>query len=308
MATKYPDGDARDRSEMKCPSCFTTGLEEKQKITKFYDSTEEQIIYGSKCPNDDCDIDQVPPEEARAQLDTGFSLSIESLTSIFRELSFRTLAAFFGLFLLTGVFMLATAGIPIDLGDTGAATASESPYSNLSTADDQQNASFEVYQETDNWTIYTYSNSYIVAGQINGTVTYLEPQGETSTGPYYFSNITAARNAILAWGSKHQEQPNQYPSPTQPNNTADQTTPWQIFEHNNSYVVAGELNGSIVYLHPNGSHLETPFVYGNYSNARNAIVEWESNRLNDSELPNINPADKTEVASDLNEWDPDGGN
>jgi len=304
MTNKYPESEARDRSEMKCPSCFTTGLEEKEKIAKFYDSKEEQIIYGSKCPNENCDIGQIPPEEARTQLDTGFSLSVETLISAFQEFGFRTLAAMCALFLLAGILMIAATGLPIDLGNSGSATASTGPYTNISSTDNQY--TLRTYQETGNWTIYSYGDRYLVAGTINEAVRYLDPQGETRENTYYFGNISSARDAILAWETKHQENRDQYPGPTTANNSIDQNTSWGIYEHNNSYVVAGKHNNSVVYLYPNGTYSESPYIFANYSDAEDAILNWESNKLDSGDLPDIDPADETEVGSDLNNWDPEG--
>lgn len=290
---------------MQCPECFTTGLEANERIATQYGSKRDKFIYATRCPNDECDCTRVPPREIRHQLETGFSRV--TLGKLFREFSFRTAATFTALVLLVGAIVLATGGlsIPLPFNTTDTVAASGSPYGNLTTTDA---GSLLVSNETGNWTIYEYGGHYVVSAEQNGTIVYLNPTGNVTPTPYVYETRSAAHDAILAWGAKHDQHPSHFPAPNTSNSTSlGQHTNWTMFESNGSYVVAGRINGSLVYLYPNGTYSEFPYVYPDFPDAERAISNWE---LHDdrfpSRLPSIEPVTYEEVHHDLVTWDPNG--
>lgn len=290
---------------MQCPKCFTTGLEANSRIAKQYDTERDRLVYATRCPNEDCNCTRVPPSEIRQQLKTG--LSRVEIGHLFNDIRLRTVVTVTAFVFLVGAVLLATGGlsVPSSLGTLDAATTSDSPYANLTTAD---SGPLNVSNELGNWTLYEYDGHYVVSADQNGSVSYLHPNGNVTTTLYVYDTRTDAENAILAWNTKHDQQPSRYPTPHAPAETPLlATSNWTLFEYNGSYVVAGRLDGSLVYLYPNGTYSEHPYVYADLPDATWAIINWETyyDQFPDR-FPSVDPVTFEAVQYDLDAWDPNG--
>lgn len=307
-----------DRSDLECPNCRSP-LAPLSRLASQYDGHRHELIYASRCPNGGCATEQVAPADVRRQLEAATSDGAGPLTKLSQRIpTFRhsldlnstfnveitrsqvMLAAIVGL-LLTGAVLAVTGLLPASFGNDSSGTAAA--YADLTKVSDP---TLDTYNEAGSWTIYEYNGQYVVTGKLHGTIVYLTPNGNVTQVPYFYDLRPDARKAILAWSSKHGTNPARYPEPDAPfgselNNT--QTTNWSIFKHNGSYVVAGKINGSVVYLYPNGTYHHTPFFYENKTNAKGAIIIWEAYRDQFPEiLPSVEPVTVEEVRSDLEDW------
>ncbi|NEU59226.1 carboxypeptidase-like regulatory domain-containing protein [Halorussus sp. MSC15.2] len=307
-----------DHSDLQCPDC-NSPLASLPRLASQYDDHRHELIYASRCPNGGCSTDQVDPADVRSQLETASSdgpgpLAIlsQSVATLRQSLRFnftpdreidrsRVLMVAITGVLLTGVFLAVIGLLPLPLGSSSSATASA--YANLTKVSDP---TLDTYNETGNWTIYEYNGRFVVTGQLNGTVVYLNPDGNVTQRPYFYDLRPDARKAILAWNSKHGENPTKYPEPDPPLSSelnTTQTANWSIFKHNESYVVGGKINGSVVYLSPNGTYHTDPFFYENKTTAKDAIIIWEVHQDQFPEiLPSVEPVTTDEVRSDLDDW------
>lgn len=310
-----------DRSDLECPDCRSP-LAPLSRLASQYDDHRHELIYASRCPNGGCATEQVSPATIRSQLEAATNDSAGPLAKLSRltttlrpSLSFNPtldfeidrsavmLAAIIGL-LLIGVLLAVTGLLPASLGNDSSGTAAA--YANLTKVSDP---TLNTYNETGNWTIYEYNGQFVATGKLNGSIVYLRPSGNVTQTPYFYDLRPDVRKAILAWSSKHGENPARYPNPDAPaasELTPTWTTNWSIFKHNGSYVVSGKINGTVVYLYPNGTYHKDPFFYENKTNAKGAIIIWELHRDQFPEiLPSAEPVTTDEVRSDLEEWDSD---
>lgn len=267
------------RDDLKCPDCMSTGLEARTRRARQFDTKEEQIIYASKCPN--CG-NRVNPSEIRKQLDLNGSkssggrpsLSLSAAAGFVREASIRTFTTAIGVVLL--IIALSMFGLNLPGGAVlqsgGTAEAAPAPYNNTQLSD--QAGDPTIIDAEGNWTIYGYNGSYTVSGPLNGSTVYLDDSGSVVDDPHFFGTLEAARQAVVAWFSQYEQDPNSTAEPT--NQSLIGTPGLQIFELDGGHVVAGEVDGEVQYLAPTLSLVDQPVFYANYSQAQRYLLAWNS--------------------------------
>ncbi|RLM94342.1 carboxypeptidase regulatory-like domain-containing protein [Haloarcula sp. Atlit-7R] len=296
---------------MVCPHCWTKGLKKSESYaSQFSGSGKEEVIYASACTNSSCpnydsgreDPGRVPPEQIKKQY-SSMPLAGQIGDLIGGNLKVAGIAVIIA---IVGI-VLVTTGLPFGAGGSGSGTAQagDVAYENITETD----SGFTAIKTEGEWTIYESADGerYLVAGEINGNVTYLEEGGETTLQPYIFDSVSAAENAIFAWRTKHDQDPDAYPEPTQTSDTLVNQTDWKVYEHKDKYIVAAVIDGEVVYLDGDSNISDTPYLFDTREDARNAILDYYNQYGNES--PNgesIDPVKRSQLREDLTDHDSDG--
>ncbi|MDR5657757.1 carboxypeptidase-like regulatory domain-containing protein [Halodesulfurarchaeum sp. HSR-GB] len=283
------------------------GLEKIPEASQLYDDPVDEIIHASKCANDSCSTGKIKSKTVRKQVDKtaieepdsgssfkNFSLSgsIIPPREVLRSSSWK-IGGVILLFVLSATF--GTFG-----GFGGGGVAEAGAYDDVQLEGD---TSPEAVYQSANWTVYQSGDSYIVSGVIDGSVVYLTDEGEVTDSPYKFDNATAAQDSITLWQTRNDQLPTEYPAP---DNTTPQTdeSGWQVFSNNGTHVVAGEIDGEVVFLHPNADYHTEPYFYDLSGAAEQSILYWTS-LAQTNDLPEVYPVTESEVRNVLSEWDSD---
>lgn len=303
-----PRGTATSRSECRCPDCLSyEGLEKIPEASQLYDDPVDEIVHASKCANESCSTGKIKAKKIRKQIDKtaieepdsessfkNFSLSgsIIPPREVLRSSSWK-IGGVILLFVLSATF--GTFG-----GFGGGGVAEAGAYDDVEV---EGNTSPEAVYQSANWTVYQSGDSYIVSGVIDGSVVYLTDEGEVTDSPFKFDNSTAAQDSIILWQTRNDQLPTEYPAP---DNTTPQTdeSGWQVFSNNGTHVVAGEIDGEIVFLHPNADYHTEPYFYDLSGAAEQSVLYWTS-LAQTNDLPQVYPVTESEVRNVLSEWDSD---
>ncbi|MDT3437787.1 carboxypeptidase-like regulatory domain-containing protein [Haloarcula sp. 1CSR25-25] len=309
--TSLEEISTTSRSEMVCPHCWTKGLKKSESYaSQFSGSDKKEVIYASSCSNSSCrnydsgreDPGRVPPEQVKKQYSSvplagqigellGGNLKIAGLVIIVA---------------IAGVVLLTT-GLPFGGAGNGGGTAQaeDISYENITESD----SGFSAVKTEGEWTIYESADGerYLVAGEIHGNVTYLEKDGSTTLQPHTFDSVGAAEDAIFAWKTKHDQDPDAYPEPTQTSENLINQTNWKIFEHKDKYIVAAVIDGEVVYLDGDSTISDTPFLFDTRDDARSALLEYYNQYGNESpDGDSITTVERGELREALTEYDSDG--
>lgn len=305
------DINTTSRDEMVCPHCWTKGLEKSKSYASQFDGDgKKEIVYASACSNPNCpnhdggraDPGRVPPKSVKNQYSSipFVSTVTEALSGNLKIASIAIAVAVVGLLLFSG-------GIPLggDSGSEGTAQASNIEYENIS----EQSDGFSAVKTEGEWTIYKANGteSYLVAGQLGGNITYLNSEGEPISQPHTFSSLDDAESAIFAWRTKHNQSPEEYPEPTSTSDTLTKQSAWQIYEHNGKYIASVKVDGEVVFLNPSANIVEEPYLFDTREAAREAILKYYNQYANESPSgSSLTPVTRSELRTTLTNIDSDG--
>lgn len=309
-----PNGSATSREECRCPNCLShEGLEPDPERAELYTDKATEIAQASRCANPACPTDAVEPKAIRKQLDTDAleesdpvidtdSISLSELKSKFGDFAISQSVKVIGiviLFVISAMFGTYGGGFGGGNGNPGIAQAGGA-YEN---ATDVSGSEAEIVYTQGNWTVYKSGDTYIVSGMYEGSVVYLTENGYIAESPYRFDTLEAAKNAITIWETKHAENPEDFPGVDNVSTSVEDSN-WQIFQYNGSYVIGGEIDGEIVFLHPNSGYSAEPYFYDQKNNAEEAVLYWAS-LSQVSDFPEVNPITEEELRAALTEWSED---
>lgn len=296
---------------MVCPHCWTKGLEKSKSYASQFDGGgKKEIVYASACSNPNCpnhdggraDPGRVPPKSVKNQYSSipFVSTVTEALSGNLKIATIAIVVAVVGLLLFSG-------GIPLggDSGSEGTAQASNIEYENIS----EESGGFSAVKTEGEWTIYKANGteSYLVAGQLGGNITYLNSEGEPISQPHTFSSLDDAESAIFAWRTKHNQSPEEYPEPTSTSDTLTNQSAWQIYEHNGKYIASVKVDGEVVFLNPSANIVEEPYLFDTREAAREAILKYYNQYANESPSgSSLTPVTRSELRTTLTNIDSDG--
>jgi len=304
------DISTTSRKEMVCPHCWTTGLVKSKSYASQFDGSEKkEIIYASSCTNSECrnhdggrgDPGRVPPEQVKKQYSSvpfaGKATGL--LAGNIKMVGVAVAIVLFGLVLMT-------TGIPFGgEGGSGTAQAGNIEYENIS----EDDGGFTAVASKGSWTIYESESveSYLVAGEIDGKIMYLNSDGEPKNETSIFSSQDAAESAIFAWRTKHDQNPEEYSEPSKTEDTLLNQTNWNLYEHNGKYIAAAVVEGEVVYLNPKPEIVSEPYLFDTREAARAAVLAFY-NQYGD-ETPDESPittVERSQLRKALTDYDSDG--
>ncbi|SEP24527.1 Carboxypeptidase regulatory-like domain-containing protein [Halorientalis persicus] len=269
------------RSDIRCPNCGHP-VEAHPERADNYSEPQNELLYATRCSSPRCkyhssesgEPTRIPPQKIRNAISeatseeqsglagllsttwTALSDEIGRLKDALRRIrTHRHLSIILfvvvALLLLTALF----------------------GFGPSAQADDDPSNQIVVVDTVDDWVVLRYNSEYLVVGGFDSYRWYLAENGEYYSSPSYYSNLDNARSAIAEWQEKHAADEDGYPKPVLAT-TTDPDATWTVEEVGSGYVVAGELNNTIRYLHPNGSHSETAYGYPRTKDAEHAILVW----------------------------------
>lgn len=309
-----PNGSATSREECRCPNCLShQGLEPDPERAELYTDKATEIAQASRCANPSCPTDAVDPKAIRKQLDTDAlkesepvidrdSISLSEIRSKAGNFAISQSIKVIGiviLFVISAMFGTYGGGFGGGDGNPGIAQAGGA-YENATEVSGSDPA--VVYTEG-NWSVYKSGDTYIVSGAYDGSVVYLTDNGYVSDSVFKFDSLEAAKEAITIWQTKHAERPQDFPGVDNVSASVEDSN-WKIFKYNGSHVIGGEIDGEVVFLHPNSGYSDEPYFYNEKSDAEKAVLYWAS-LSQVSDLPTVNPITDEELRAALTNWSED---
>lgn len=264
--------NAKTREDMVCPTCHHQSLVEHSKFSNTYSTYDEKVIYGTKCSNPDCPEERIEPSDIQSMFSTphnnGFDIS-RVLARISTALTVPNSARVWSmigvsLVLISMAFALVmTSSTPVQSQSIERVDATTPP---------------QRIETIGNYSVFEYSGHFFVATRLDGRVYYLTPDGSLSNSIHFFDSLEAAKTAISQIRSgvppgDSETDPLTIVSPVN-SSSFEETYNWSVFRVEDEYVVAGSVNGTIVFLNQYGTMVTSPYEFASLETARTSIVEW----------------------------------